>query len=162
MLLEAGEKVSRTTEFDAAYLQERIDREFALPKHMGVIVESATDDGVILRAPLAPNANYKGSAFGGSLYAIAVLAGWAWITRYVAVRGLCADAVIQESHMRFVVPVFGELRACSIAPAGQKIEKFLKMLERSGRARIGLRVDMHHAQNLATVFDGWFVAARRR
>ena len=29
-----------------------------------------------------PNANHKGTAFGGSLFCVAVLTGWAWATRY--------------------------------------------------------------------------------
>ena len=52
-----------------------------LAKHIGIVVESADDSAVVLRAPLAPNANYKGTAFGGSLYSVAVLTGWAWVTR---------------------------------------------------------------------------------
>ena len=65
---------------------------------------------VVLRAPLAPNANHKGTAFGGSLFCVAVLTGWAWATRYIAARGLNADAVIQESTIRYLKPVHGEFR----------------------------------------------------
>ena len=72
---------SRTANFGSDYLQNRIVGEFTLAKHIGIVVESADDDAVVLRAPLAPNANYKGTAFGGSLYSVAVLTGWAWVTR---------------------------------------------------------------------------------
>jgi thioesterase domain-containing protein len=148
-------------DFGAAFLQERIDREIALAVPMGVIVESADDAGIILRAPLAPNANHKGTAFGGSLYALAVLTGWAWLTRYLVSRQINADAVIQESSMQFLLPVVGELRACSVAPAEGEPDKFHKMLMRAGRGRIRLRVEMHQGQNLAGVFDGLFAAAMR-
>jgi hypothetical protein len=73
--------------FGRDYLQNRIVQEFALAKHMGIRVESADDAAVVLRAPLTLNANYKGTAFGGSLYSVAVLAGWAWVTRHLAVQG---------------------------------------------------------------------------
>jgi len=56
-------------------LQERIDQEIPLAKHIGIVVESADDTTVVLRAPLAPNGNHKGTAFGGSLYSVAVLSG---------------------------------------------------------------------------------------
>jgi thioesterase domain-containing protein len=148
--------------FGADYLQNRIDREIALAKPMGVIVESADDAGVILRAPLAPNSNHKGTAFGGSLYALAVLAGWAWASRYLAAHELAADAVIQESSMRFLTPVHGELRASVEVPGVAEIDKFSRMLVRAGRGRIRLRVDLHHEQILAAVFDGLFAAAARR
>src|SRR6202522_1213579 len=152
----------QATNFGSDYLQNRSGGEFSLAKHIGIIVEAADDDAVVLSAPLAPNANYKGTAFGGSLYSVAVLTGWAWVTRYLAARGLSADAVIQESSVRFLVPVEGELRASAAAPAVEQIDKFRKMLQRAGRGRIRLRVDIHYDQTLATLFDGVFAAALRR
>jgi thioesterase domain-containing protein len=148
--------------FGADYLQQRIDREIMLARPMGVVVESANDSSLVLRAPLAPNANHKGTAFGGSLYSLAVLTGWAWLTRFLATRKLDAEAVIQESNMRFLKPVHGEMRACLEIPAAADIEKFQKMLVRASRGRIRLQVKMHEGSALATVFDGLFAAAMRR
>ncbi len=133
-----------------------------LARHIGIVVESADDSCVVLRAPLALNANYKGTAFGGSLYSVAVLTGWAWFTRYLAARDLPADAVIQESNMRFLAPVQGELRACAAAPPDAQIDKFRKMLQRAGRGRIRLRVEIIYDQTLAALFDGVFAATLRR
>jgi len=151
--------MTQSTNFGCKYLQQRILGEFALARHIGIEVESADDGAVVLRAPLAANANYKGTAFGGSLYSVAVLTGWAWVTRYLAARGLSADAVIQESSVRFLVPVHGELRASAAAPAEDQIDKFRKMLQRAGRGRIRVRVDIHYDQTLATLFEGVFAAA---
>jgi thioesterase domain-containing protein len=151
----------KTTNFGSDYLQNRIVGEFTLAKHIGIVVESADDDAVVLRAPLAPNANYKGTAFGGSLYSVAVLTGWAWVTRYLAARGLAADAVIQESSVRFLVPVQGELRASTAAPSEAQIEKFRKMLQRAGRGRIRLRVEINYGDTVAALFEGVFAAAMR-
>jgi thioesterase domain-containing protein len=148
--------------FGAEYLQEIIDREIMLAKPMGIIVESADEAAMVLRAPLAPNANHKGTAFGGSLYSIAVLTGWAWMTRFLASRRLDAEAVIQESNIRFLAPVHGEMRASIEIPADAEIDKFRKMLERARRGRIRLQVNVHAGATLATVFDGLFAAAMRR
>ncbi|MEP6884508.1 MAG: YiiD C-terminal domain-containing protein [Gammaproteobacteria bacterium] len=150
------------TAFGRDYLQDRLMSEFALVRHIGIVVESADDSGVVLRAPLAPNANYKGTAFGGSLYSLAVLTGWAWVTRYLAARGVPADAVIQESSTRFLEPVKGELRARAIAPPQAEIDKFRKMLQRAGRGRIRLHVDIHYDLTPATLFEGVFAAAIRQ
>ena len=148
--------------FGKDYLQHRIVSEFALARHIGIVVESADDAAVVLRAPLTPNANYKGTAFGGSLYSVAVLTGWAWLTRHLAARGMAADAVIQESSTRFLAPVEGELRASAAAPPGPQIDKFYKMLQRAGRGRIRLRVDIDYDHTPATTFEGVFAAAIRR
>lgn len=147
--------------FGAEYLQWRIDREIAIARHMGVIVESADDAALVLRAPLALNANHKGTAFGGGLYSLAVLTGWAWLTRHLAVLQIDADAVIQESTMQFLKPITGELRACLSWPAGAEILRFDRMLERAGRGRMRLRVTLHQGQTLAADFAGLFAASMR-
>jgi thioesterase domain-containing protein len=154
--------ILQAANFGREYLQDMIGREFLLAKHIGVVVESADDGAVVLRAPLAANANHQGTAFGGSLYSLAVLSGWAWLTRYLAARGLSADAVIQESNTRFLVPVDGDLRASAAAPSEVQIAKFRKVLQRAGRGRIRLRVEITHGGTLATLFEGVFVAAMRR
>jgi thioesterase domain-containing protein len=148
--------------FGVGYLQSRIEREFPLARHLSVSVDAAHDGAVVLRAPLTPNANHKGTAFGGSLFCVAVLAGWAWATRYIESRGLNADAVIQESTIRYLKPVSGEFRGALKAPPPENVDKFLKMLARSGRGRLRLHVEIQDGPLLAARFDGVFVAALRR
>jgi thioesterase domain-containing protein len=151
----------RAGEFGPPYLQARIDGEIALAKHIGVVVERADDRELVLSAPLQPNGNHKGTAFGGSLYCVAVLTGWAWATRYLAMRGIAADAVIQQSTVQFLAPVHGELRAHLAAPGTAEIDKFRRMLERAGRGRIQLRVELRQGPRAAAKFEGMFAAALR-
>lgn len=148
------------TPFGRDYLQSRISSEFALARHIGIVVERADDAGVVLSAPLVANANDKGTAFGGSLYCVAVLTGWAWVARYLEARRVAADAVIQESAIRYLAPVHGVLRASLTPPAAPDVDKFCKMLERADRGRIRLNVRIHHEQTLACEFDGNFAATR--
>jgi len=152
---------TRAEHFGALFLQRLIEGEIALAKHIGVVVEAAGDHSLVLRAPLPPNANHQGTAFGGSLYSLAALAGWAWATRYFAVRDIAAYAVIQESNMRFLLPVTGELSAHLKMPTAAEIDKFHKMLERAGRGRIQLRVELRDGAVVAALFEGLFVAAMR-
>jgi thioesterase domain-containing protein len=156
-------EVMRTdSKFDMDYLQGRITAEFPLARHIGIVVERADDDGIVLCAPLGLNSNYKGTAFGGSLFSVAVLTGWAWVTRYLATTQMAADAVIQESTIRYLAPVHGTLRATLQPPATVQIDKFRKMLQRAGRGRIRLAVQIHHERTLTTEFDGMFAAALRQ
>jgi thioesterase domain-containing protein len=150
--------IGRELGFGIDYLQDRLDREFPLVRHIGVKVQSADDRGVVLRAPFAPNINDNGTAFGGSLFSVAVLAGWAWATRYLAAREIGADAVIQESTIRYLAPVTGELRAVLVAPEASAVDKFRRMLERAGRGRIRLQVAVFDGRTLATQFDGSYAA----
>jgi thioesterase domain-containing protein len=152
---------AKSSGFGREYLQGRIAQEFMLARHIGIVVDTADDAAVVLRAPLASNANYKGTAFAGSLYSVAVLAGWAWATRYLAARELAADAVIQESSVRFLKPVVGEICARAAAPSEAQIDKFRRMLERAGRGRIRLSVEVTCGRSVAVVLDGVFAAALR-
>lgn len=149
----------RMAGFGKDYLQRRIAREFPLARHIGIVVDAADYTGIVLRAPLAPNSNDKGTAFGGSLYSLAVLTGWSWVARYLAAHELKADAVIQESTIRYLAPVDGELYASLAAPSEAQVNKFRRMLQRAGRGRIRLRVDIHCEDALATHFEGVFAAA---
>ncbi len=147
--------------YGAAYLQGRLMGEFALAIHLGVVVELAGDESVILRAPLGANANHKGTAFGGSLFSVAALAGWAWLTRYLAQQGLAAEAVIQDAQIDYLLPVTGEFRAVLLAPSRTDIERFRRMLRRAGRGRLRAAVAIHSGASVATRFSGVFAAAMR-
>jgi thioesterase domain-containing protein len=145
----------------ADYLQRKILAEFPLARHIGIEIESADDGGLVLRAPFEPNANYKGTAFGGSQFCVAVLAGWAWVTRHLAVHQLAADTVIQQSTIRYLAPLQADLRATVAAPPVDRSEKFRKMLRRGGHGRIVLQVDILDGPTLATRFEGVFAALTR-
>jgi thioesterase domain-containing protein len=147
--------------YGVEYTRRRILDEFPLARHIGIEVESAGDGGVVLGAPFEPNANHNGTAFGGSQFCVAVLAGWAWATRYLAARQIRADAVIQESTIRYLAPLRGPLRARLEAPPPEHIERFRKMLRRAGRGRIRLHVDVLDGSALATRFEGLFAATIR-
>jgi thioesterase domain-containing protein len=84
------------------------------------------------------------------------------VTRFLLLRDLCADAVIQESSMKFLAPVQGELHARMRTPTDAQVERFGNMLKRAGRGRIRLTVDMHYQGAPAAVFEGVFAAALRR
>jgi len=147
--------------YGVPYLQRRIHDEFPLARHIGIEVEFAADDRMVLSAPFEPNANHNGTAFGGSQFCIAVLTGWAWATRYLAARQVTADAMIQESSIRYLAPAGGPLRAILQPPLPEAIEKFHRMLRRAGRGRVRLNVDVHCGAKLVTQFHGVFVVSIR-
>jgi len=147
--------------YGVQYLRRRIHAEFPLARHIGIEVEFAADDGLVLSAPIEPNANHNGSAFGGSQFCIAVLTGWAWATRYLAARQVAADAVIQESNIRYLAPAYGPLRAILQPPLPEAVDKFRRMLRRAGRGRIRLNVEVHDGTKLVTRFRGVFAVSIR-
>ncbi|MEL7244006.1 MAG: YiiD C-terminal domain-containing protein, partial [Cyanobacteria bacterium J06573_2] len=55
-----------------SYLHEHIP----LSKSMEVKVKQVDENGITLTAPLTPNINHRSTVFGGSVSALAILAGW--------------------------------------------------------------------------------------
>jgi thioesterase domain-containing protein len=120
-----------------AELQEVLISEIPLTKAMGLVVEEAGPDLVRLALPLQPNHNHKHTAFGGSLYSAAVLAGWSVLWCALKERGLKAQVVISGSGERFLKAVDGDFSAeCAVAPGG--LDFAFKALERKGLARVQL------------------------
>jgi thioesterase domain-containing protein len=60
-------------------LQKILYSEIPLTKAIGIEVCEFTGLSLTLKAPLEKNINHKCTAFGGSLYSVAVLSGWGLI-----------------------------------------------------------------------------------
>lgn len=54
---------------------------------MRVSVEEASPQLVVLGAPLLPNTNHRGTVFGGSASALAILAAWALLHTRLTTEG---------------------------------------------------------------------------
>jgi thioesterase domain-containing protein len=123
---------------------------------MGIRVAHFDGASLILDAPLDPNLNHKSTAFGGSLYSIAVLCGWGLLHLKLAEARLHKHIVIQESNIRYLHPVVQDLHAeCRLDDAAFK--HFLRTLERHGRARLSLDVIISQGNRPAVEFSGRYV-----
>ncbi len=129
---------------------------------MQVELAGASDGCLRLRAPLAPNVNDKGSAFGGSLVALMTLAGWGLATWQLARAGLEADVYVADSSVRYLAPLYGVLEAEARLEHGDW-DAFAATLRTRGRARcnIAARIALPGGGD-ATVLAGRFVALARQ
>jgi thioesterase domain-containing protein len=140
------------------HLTAFLHREIPLTRAMGVRVAESNATRIVLEAPLAPNHNHLGTAFGGSLAALATLAGYALL--WLALRDRAAHVVIRESSMKFRRPVRGDLRAICRAPDAATLDAFHEAFARTGKARLALAVEIESAGEVAVEFAGTFVAVR--
>jgi thioesterase domain-containing protein len=125
---------------------------------MGVEIRRLDDAGLELAAPLAPNRNHMGSAFGGSLQSIATLAGWG-VTLLAAGEPGARHVVIRNAQMRFRAPVEGELVAWAAMPAPAATAAFRAGIAGRGHARLTVPVEIRGPDGRAAAgFVGEFVA----
>ncbi|MCX6907429.1 MAG: YiiD C-terminal domain-containing protein [Verrucomicrobia bacterium] len=123
-----------------AALKKKLRAEIPATRRLKIEPARCDDDALVFKAPLAPNRNDKGTAFAGSLCAIATLAGWSAIWLALRDAGLQAIIVIQDSTIRYLRPVTRDFEArCPWLTPAQLVRLFVALRKR-GRARLRLRV----------------------
>ncbi len=112
-----------------------------------------------IHAPLEPNRNHMGTAFGGSLNAILLLSCYAWLFAELKARGLSIHVLIKNGHTKYMRPVDGDFTAVCRAPSDADWQRFLRVLG-SGRpqAQISLQASIAVGGEVACQFEGEFVA----
>ena len=138
------------------YLYENIP----LSQHLGVRVDYAGTDFVRLVAPLEPNINHRRTGFGGSISAVAILAGWSILWCRLHGRTSGHDIVIQKNSMDYLAPVTSEFAATCSEPPAAGWARFEDAFNARGRGRIDLDVEVHAGDVLTATFSGRYVALR--
>lgn len=125
---------------------------------MQITVESIALEGVVLSAPLAPNINHRDTLFGGSASAAAILSAWCLLHTRLAAEGISSRLVIQRNSMSYELPVDGRFMAVSFLADEADWPRFLRMLQRKGRARITVHAELRFNGQIAGRLEGEFVA----
>ncbi len=143
----------------AQKMQELFYEKIPITRALGVRVEGYDGRRLVLSAPLDRNVNHLGTAFGGSLDALAVLSCYGLL--WLELRDPEAHIVISESSISYARPVRGELRAVCALPDEGALAAFKRALDRRGRARVELTATLEDDDGRDAVsFRGTFVAFR--
>jgi thioesterase domain-containing protein len=134
-----------------------------LARAMQLSVHEYRADELVLAAPLAPNVNDKGCAFGGSLGSLLTLAGWGLIVLHLREAGRDCDVYVQDSQMRYLAPVWTDFHAQARLAEGEGWQAFDQALAARGRARARLqcRVPLADGSDACTL-EARFVAMAKR
>ncbi len=138
-------------------LQETLEHEIPLTRHLELRVVSYDEHGLTLKAPLAPNINHKHTAFAGSLNSLVTLTGWGMLWLLTQELQISARTVIQDSSCRYRRPVSDDFSAYCARPDQEQIEQMAEALTKRGKARIELAVEIHNTSDLAVAFVGRYV-----
>jgi len=127
--------------------------EIPISKAMGIRVGEFANDRLVVRAQLAPNINVHGTAFAGSLYAIAALCGWGMTWLQLKVRAIDGSIVIADGRIHYDRPVKSEIVASCRFSADEYAEA-LARLESEGKTRFPLECSIEADGVIAARFDG--------
>lgn len=140
-----------------AYIHEHIP----LTAHLGAVVDRFDGESLVLTAPLQPNLNHRNTAFGGSISALGILAGWTLLFLKLKEAGIENRLVIQKSCFDFQDPVTGDFSAICRLPDEATWEKFVRTLVRHGRARLRVDARVEDAAGVGGLHQGVYVALRQ-
>ncbi len=138
--------------------QNYLHHEIPITRDQGVEVVRFDDEGVELKAPLATNHNDKGTGFAGSLFSVAVLAGWSQVMWYLARFSIDGQAVVSRSEVRFSRPATGDFTARVEPPGAGDLEEFQRVLTAKGRARLQLTVRVFSGGEEVLTLEGNYAA----
>src|SRR5882724_10260213 len=132
-MLEAAEK----------FLHEQIP----ITRAMGLRVVANDESGFTVEAPVALNSNHLGTAFGGSVNAVATLAAYGFL--WLELNDSNVHVVVAESSIRFLRPVRETIRAICLRPAADDLAAFRTQFAAKRKARINLYVKVVEADETA-------------
>lgn len=141
----------------AEALQKTLEHEILLTRHLQLRVSSYDEHGLTLHAPLAPNINHKRTAFAGSLNSVVTLAGWGLLWLALKEQGLRAKVVIQDSTCSYLRPVSEDFSAHCPRLSQEQTARMVEALEKRGKARLELSVEIRQGTKTAVLFTGRYV-----
>lgn len=153
--LAASTQIQSLT-LSAEQLEKFFKENIPLTSHMQISVDSVDNTSLVLSAPLAPNANHHDTAFGGSIASLAVLCGWGWLHHQT--QDMDCSLVVQKTTMTYLKPVRGRFTARCQRPPAEAWQRFVETLQKHGRARSELRVEVMHAESLCAELTAIYAA----
>ena len=136
--------------------------EIPLALNMDLHLQDCDDDHLSIAAPLVPNINDKGCAFGGSLVSVMTLTGWGLVELEMRMRGWDCDLFVGESHVRYLEPIWTDFHSEARLGHGASWATFFDTLAARGRARIDVICQVPGTgEKPAATLDARFVAKRR-
>ncbi|GAB4120253.1 MAG: hypothetical protein Tsb0027_15390 [Wenzhouxiangellaceae bacterium] len=146
---------------DAAELQAFLLHNIPLAAAMQLQVTLPDHASLMLQAPLAPNINDKGSAFGGASASLMTLAGWGWLWLANRRIGLTRDIVIAAAEHSYQQPVYEPLRCRCAGPSAPAWQKYQQAMARRDRARLSLSCEIRLADgSLAAAMTGHYATLK--
>lgn len=147
----------------AAELERGVLADIPLARAMALRVARYDGATLALAAPLPPNVNDKGCAFGGSLAGLMTLAGWGLLKLAAMARGVECDIYVQDSTIRYLAPVWQDFEAVARLDDGEGFEAFFAALHERGKGRLRVRCSVPLADGgEAATLESRFVALAKR
>lgn len=144
---------------DLAKFEAECRRDIPLLTAMELSLVKYEDLSLRMEAPLAPNINNKGTAFGGSIASIGLFGGWAVATLAFTDHGIDnTEIVVFRNEITFERPARGHLVVKAALDRGCFTDCLEKLRAGSDeRLRFNVGVDIFHDDARCATMQGLYV-----
>jgi thioesterase domain-containing protein len=138
-------------------VRHKLRSQVPLIAHMGVDLLSWDGATVIVEAPLAPNLNTHGTAFGGSLYNVAAMTGWSAVHLTLMDAGHTPSVWVAKGEIDYKTPVRGVIRGIATV-SDESRQQLIRSYEEKGRAKLTIDVVIREGDRDAVVLKAVYAA----
>lgn len=142
-------------------IEEYLYKHIPITKALGVKALAFSKEEVRFWAPIDKNINHRSTAFGGSISSLLITTGWSYLRLLFDEVNPVPMIVIGRSSTDYLKPVTEDFISELIIPEKEKLDNFLEMFDRFGKARITLEVQIKKEGQILAEFDGDFVVMGR-
>ncbi|MBM3713423.1 MAG: hypothetical protein FJW56_08325 [Actinobacteria bacterium] len=143
-------------------LEEFIKKNIPLANFMNFRIEELKRNFIKLSAPIKPNDNHYGTAFGGSLAILGILAGWGLLHFNMLQEKINGTIVIKEGTMKFIRPALSDFEAINNSLNNDLWESFKKDLLEKGKAEIKMESKLYSQYANVALHVGSFVGLMQK
>ncbi|WP_158589159.1 bifunctional GNAT family N-acetyltransferase/hotdog fold thioesterase [Alginatibacterium sediminis] len=135
-------------------LQNMLSQQIPISDKMGVRLEQYTGRELSVKMPLPGNTNPHQSMFAGSIYSLAVMAGWSMVWLMLREHGLQGDIVLVKGEIKYRKPVLGDALALANKSAMQG--SLLPLIE-SKKCKMKITIELFSNHELVAQMHGMYM-----
>jgi thioesterase domain-containing protein len=133
-----------------------------LTRAADISVHSYDGESLVFEAPLEPNINDKGTAFGGSIYVLCVSTAWGMSSIKAQELGCDGELVVAKANIEYLRPLKEVIRAEVKAPDQEALQHFKDSFDRHGKAQFDLEARvLDSAGKCCARFSGKYALLKR-
>lgn len=140
----------------AQRLTEFVQEHLPTAQALEIAVHDYDSQQLTLRAPLGPSINDKKTAFGGSLYVVAVMAGWGMVYLRCREAGIDPNIVVARGEIDYHAPVDTDIEVVSLPVKDAQWRGFFDSFVERGKAKIELETQVIKNGRPAVTFKGLY------
>lgn len=140
-------------------VRHKLKSQVAMVNHMGIDLVSWDGSTVVTEAPLEPNLNTHGTAFGGSLYCVGVMTGWSAVHLTLLDAGFDPSVWVVKAEVAYKTPVRGVLRGQATVNEATRAH-LIHGMESKGRVKATIDVVINEGDAEGMTLQAVFAAMK--